>query len=254
MEDREIRNVLDVLDNAGIRYRMVSHDPVYTIEEMERLHLDADAEIAKNLFLRDARGKRHFLVVLCSCKTVDLKALRGQLGTSALSFASEDRLKRFLGLEKGAVTPLGILNDEARAVEVLFDRDLAGLPSLGVHPNRNTATVFLAFSDLESLIRSHGNSVSFVAIGTSDNVVFRLCQLLSWFRGCPFARFPLNPKKAPQWGWFLPARERFSFPGCSLSLSLSLSYMLEGRKEHGSLPPSTIPSSSDYYSADSSPS
>ena len=64
MEDREIRNVLDVLDNAGIRYRMVSHDPVYTIEEMERLHLDADAEIAKNLFLRDARGKRHFLVVL----------------------------------------------------------------------------------------------------------------------------------------------------------------------------------------------
>ena len=151
MEDREIRKVLDVLDNAGIRYRMVSHDPVYTIEEMERLHLDADAEIAKNLFL-------------CSCKTVDLKALRGQLGTSALSFASEDRLKRFLGLEKGAVTPLGILNDEARAVEVLFDRDLAGLPSLGVHPNRNTATVFLAFSDLESLIRSHGNSVSFVAI------------------------------------------------------------------------------------------
>ena len=146
MEDREIRNVLDVLDNAGIRYRMVSHDPVYTIEEMERLHLDADAEIAKNLFLRDARGKRHFLVVLCSCKTV------------------EDRLKRFLGLEKGAVTPLGILNDEARAVEVLFDRDLAGLPSLGVHPNRNTATVFLAFSDLEFLIRSHGNSVSFVAI------------------------------------------------------------------------------------------
>ena len=46
MEDREIRKVLDVLDNAGIRYRMVSHDPVYTIEEMERLHLDADAEIA----------------------------------------------------------------------------------------------------------------------------------------------------------------------------------------------------------------
>ena len=218
MEDREIRKVLDVLDNAGIRYRMVSHDPVYTIEEMERLHLDADAEIAKNLFLRDARGKRHFLVVLCSCKTVDLKELRGQLGTSALSFASEDRLKRFLGLEKGAVTPLGILNDEARAVEVLFDRDLAGLPSLGVHPNRNTATVFLAFSDLESLIRSHGNCVSFVAICTSDSFVFRLCQPLS------------------------------------LSLSLSLSYMLEGRKEHGSLPPSTIPSSSDDYSADSSPS
>lgn len=164
MEDREIRKVLDVLENAGIRYRMVSHDPVYTIEEMERLHLDADALIAKNLFLRDARGKRHFLVVLAKDKVVDLKALRRRLGTSALSFASEDRLKRLLGLEKGAVTLLGILNDEARAVEVLFDRDLAGLPALGVHPNHNTATVFLPLADLESLIRSHGNAVSFVDI------------------------------------------------------------------------------------------
>lgn len=143
---------------------MVLHDPVYAIEEMEPLHLDADAEIAKNLFLRDAQGKRHFLVVLCSCKALDLQALRGKLGTSALSFASEDRLKRFLRLEKGAVTPLGILNDEARSVEVLFDRDPTGLPSLGVHPNRNTATVLLAFSDLESLIRNYSNSVSFVAI------------------------------------------------------------------------------------------
>ena len=176
MEDREIRKVLDVLENAGIRYRMVSHDPVYTIEEMERLHLDADALIAKNLFLRDARGKRHFLflrdargkrhflVVLAKDKVVDLKALRRRLGTSALSFASEDRLKRLLGLEKGAVTLLGILNDEARAVEVLFDRDLAGLPALGVQPNHNTATVFLPLADLESLIRSHGNAVSFVDI------------------------------------------------------------------------------------------
>ena len=153
MEDREIRKVLDVLENPGIRYRMVSHDPVYAIEEM-----------AKNLFLRDARGKRHFLVVLAKDKVVDLKALRRRLGTSALSFASEDRLNRLLGLEKGAVTPLGILNDEARAVEVLFDRDLAGLPALGVHPNRNTATVFLPLADLESLIRSHGNAVSFVDI------------------------------------------------------------------------------------------
>ena len=110
------------------------------------------------------RGASAISLLSCAAVRLWIKALRGQLGTSALSFASEDRLKRFLGLEKGAVTPLGILNDEARAVEVLFDRDLAGLPSLGVHPNRNTATVFLAFSDLESLIRSHGNSVSFVAI------------------------------------------------------------------------------------------
>lgn len=69
MEDREIRKVLDVLDNAGIRYRMVSHDPVYTIEEMERLHLDADAEIAKNLFCA-TRGAS--AISLLSCAAVRL--------------------------------------------------------------------------------------------------------------------------------------------------------------------------------------
>lgn len=103
-------------------------------------------------------------MLFCAAVRLWISRRAGATRNERLSFASEDRLKRFLGLEKGAVTPLGILNDEARAVEVLFDRDLAGLPSLGVHPNRNTATVFLAFSDLESLIRSHGNSVSFVAI------------------------------------------------------------------------------------------
>lgn len=60
MEDREIRKVLDVLDNAGIRYRMVSHDPVYTIEEMERLHLDADAEICQESFSARRAGQAPF--------------------------------------------------------------------------------------------------------------------------------------------------------------------------------------------------
>ena len=122
-----IRKVLDALDAAGISYGLVEHEAVLTIEAMDRLHLED-------------RG----------------------VTASALSFASEERLKRFLGLEKGAVTPLGVLNDEERAVEVVFDRELAGLPSLGVHPNRNTATVFLAFADLEALVRAHGNPVSLV--------------------------------------------------------------------------------------------
>lgn len=77
MEDREIRKVLDVLDNAGIRYRMVSHDPVYTIEEMERRILMRMPRSPRIFFCAMRGAKRHFLVVLCSCKTVDLKELRG---------------------------------------------------------------------------------------------------------------------------------------------------------------------------------
>ena len=157
-----IRKALGALDAAGIPYRLVEHEAVLTIGALDRLHLENGGVVAKNLFLRDARGRRHFIVVLPGHKSADLKALRARLGTSALSFALEERLMRFLGLEKGAVTPLGVLNDEERAVEVVFDRELADLPSIGVHPNRNTATVFLAFADLEALVRVHGNPVSLV--------------------------------------------------------------------------------------------
>ena len=82
--------------------------------------------MVKNLFLRDAKGKRHFLVVLDKDKRADLKALQEQLSCSKLSFASEERLKKHLGLSRGSVTPLGILNDAQGMVELVFDRDLIG--------------------------------------------------------------------------------------------------------------------------------
>lgn len=154
-----IRKVLSLLDASGIPYRMAVHRPVFTLAEAAALHLEGGPCIARNLFLRDARGRRHFLVVLAGNHRADLHALRTQLGTSALSFASEERLSRFLGLSRGAVTPLGILNDESRSVEVILDRALADFPEIGVHPNDNTATVFLPPAALEALLLRHGNPV-----------------------------------------------------------------------------------------------
>ena len=82
-------------------------------------------------------------------ETVDLKALRRQIGSSHLGFASEDRLMTHLGLHKGEVTPLGILNDSSCTMEVLLDEDLFSEEVIGVHPNTNTATVFLSPQHLE---------------------------------------------------------------------------------------------------------
>ena len=118
----------------------------------------------QNLFLRDDRGKRHFLVVLDEAKSADLKAIRAQIGSSRLSFASEDRLMAHLGLIKGAVTPLGVLNDCAADVEVLMDEDLRGRPRLGVHPCDNTETLWLSAADIEKIIKSRGNSLKFIKI------------------------------------------------------------------------------------------
>ena len=113
------------LDGKKIAYEWAEHEAVYTIEDMVKLGLEDMQDVAKNLVLRDAKGKRHFLVVVREDKKVDLKRLGELIGCSRLSFASEERLEKYLGLKKGSVTPLGVLNDEDRAVEVFFDCNTA---------------------------------------------------------------------------------------------------------------------------------
>lgn len=155
---------LAALDALGIEYTVTEHQAVYTIDDMAGLGLGKDGEVCKNLFLRDAKGRRHILVMLAGEKRADLKDLARQLGSTALSFASAERLQRYLGLTQGEVTPLGVLRDEACAVEVAFDRDLPRFARLGVHPNTNTATVWLRFDDLRRFVEAHGNPVTFVTV------------------------------------------------------------------------------------------
>ena len=152
------------LDAMGISYGAIEHGPVYTIDEMKLIEGMKIEDVCKNLFLRDEKGKRHFLVVLDEAKSADLKAIRAQIGSTRLSFASEERLMDHMGLIRGAVTPLGVLNDCAADVEVLIDEDLRGRPHLGVHPCDNTETLWLSCADLEKIIKSRGNSLKFIKI------------------------------------------------------------------------------------------
>lgn len=159
------KQILSMLEKEGIPFEVMQHPAVYTVPDMEALGICEKGTIAKNLFLRNSNGKTHYLVTLRHEKTADLKELRRQLGSTQLSFASPERLKTHLGLEPGAVTPFGVMNDAEAAVVVVFDRDLIGEERLGVHPNTNTATVFLAFSDLLRLVKKHGNPVCYVELG-----------------------------------------------------------------------------------------
>lgn len=162
MNQRE--KVFERLDAMGIQYEVMDHPAVFTIEEMENLEVTQYGDVCKNLFLRDEKGKRHFLVVLDKDKKADLKGIQKQLDCTKLSFASEERLCKYLQLSKGEVTPLAIINDPGCAVEVVLDRDLAGRSRLGVHPNDNTATVWLSFDALKKIIEQNGNRLHFVTI------------------------------------------------------------------------------------------
>lgn len=156
--------VYEKLRDMGIDFDLSEHEAVFTIEEMSRLPGIKIEDVCKNLFLRDDSGKRHFLVVMREEKQADLKEIRRQINSSRLSFASEERLAKYLRLTKGSVTPLGVLNDENNKVELLIDSDLKGRPRLGFHPNDNTATVWITFDSLEKIIRHSGNPYRFIKI------------------------------------------------------------------------------------------
>lgn len=156
--------IYEKLRELQIDFEVTEHEAVFTIEEMSKLPNLNIEDVCKNLFLRDERGKKHFLVVMCEEKQADLKKIREQIGSSRLSFASEERLAKYLGLTKGSVTPLGIFNDSNQEVELLIDSDLKGRPRLGFHPNDNTATVWISFASLEKIIGSRGNRQRFIRI------------------------------------------------------------------------------------------
>lgn len=156
------QKVYELLHALQIPYRSVEHPAVFTIEQMEVLQLDGANNIVKNLFVRDDKKTKFFLLVMSKEKKADLKSIRQQLGSRPLSFASENLLMEKLGVTSGAVTPLGILNDDSRCVEVVLDQDLKNWDEIGVHPNDNTATVWLRLSDLETVIQNHGNPFSYL--------------------------------------------------------------------------------------------
>ena len=151
MEDQKKR-VYDALDKLKIKYEVVEHEPVHTMEDMDKLGLPEKGTLCKNLFLRDSEGKRDFLVTCDEKKKVDLKSLGRQLGAGNLSFASEERLEKYLGVKQGSVTPFGLMNDTDHAVEFFIDKDLSKCKSMGIHPLENTATVFLSFKDLDKFL------------------------------------------------------------------------------------------------------
>ena len=154
-------DVLALLDREGVPYELAEHPAVYTIGEMEQLHLPFQAQVAKNLFLRDDKKRNYYLLTLREDKRADLRALRRTLGSRPLTFASEADLQALLGLEKGSVTPFGLLNDTEHRVRLLLDGDFRG-GSVAVHPNENTATVCLRTADLEALLRRRGVSVEYI--------------------------------------------------------------------------------------------
>lgn len=159
------QDIYKFLNEKNIWHEITEHEAVYNMEELESVELPYPEADAKNIFVRDDKKANYYLITVKGDKRVDLKEFRKNNGTRNLSFASPDDLMSIMGLIPGAVSPLGILNDTELKVRFYIDKYFVEESHLvGVHPNDNTATVWIKTEDLIEVIKEHGNEVNIVEI------------------------------------------------------------------------------------------
>lgn len=149
--------------NQNIWNEVTEHKAVYNMAELSEIDVPYPEADAKNLFVRDDKKRNYYLITVKGDKRVNLKEFKQKNNTRPLSFASEKDLLEIMNLTPGSVTPLGVLNDKENKVIVFIDKDFMEGPNIiGVHPNDNTATVWLKVKDLINIIKEHGNKVEIV--------------------------------------------------------------------------------------------
>jgi len=157
------------LGEIGISYERYEHPPALTMEDCAGIAIGA-AIHCKNLFLCNRQATEYFLLMIRSDKKFHTAKVSQQIGKPRLNFGSADKLMHYLGVEPGAIGPMGLINDTGGAVSLLMDEDLHG-ESLCVHPNINTASIVLSYTDFQAFLQRCGHQPTFVRLenGTSGD-------------------------------------------------------------------------------------
>ena len=160
--DLRRRRVFDFLDARGIRYTWYEHPEAPTCEIALRYCRDDGAQHCKNLFLRNHKGNVHYLVILPWDKPLDIHALWEKIGSTRLSFASPERMMKYLGVTPGSVSLFGLLNDSAHSVILLLDKELETADRISFHPNENTASLIITNAGLRRFLSLCPNPSRFI--------------------------------------------------------------------------------------------
>jgi Ala-tRNA(Pro) deacylase len=155
--------LLNLLEQSDIPFFCEEHDSVLNMAESEKLTLSLDGVRCKNLLLQDKKD-HHFLVVTTATKSLDLSAVAAALGSKRLSFASPDKLFKLLGIRTGSLSPLALVNDEARCVRLVIDSDLAGESTFLFHPLENNASVSVSRAALDDFLASVGHPADWLVL------------------------------------------------------------------------------------------
>ncbi len=154
--------VFKVLTELNIDYSLTNHPPVPTVQEAEKYWTDIESSHCKNLFFRNHKGNKHYLVLIDYRQILVIKDLEQRLKQGKISFASAKRLDTYLGLVAGSVSPFGLINDIENHVHVFIDKNLQHVEKVSFHPNDNTSTLVLSFKDFIKFLDWSGNTYEFI--------------------------------------------------------------------------------------------
>lgn len=161
--DRQ-QKVHEYLSGNGLAYDSYEHPEAPTIEIAKQYWRQDGSKHCKNLFFRNHKGNRHYLVVFDCEQNLAIHDLEKRLKQGKLSFASEQRMERWLGLRPGSVSPFGLINDTENHVHLFLDSNLRNETSLSFHPNDNRATVVIAQQDFRRYLDLVGNSYEWIEL------------------------------------------------------------------------------------------
>lgn len=156
--------VYKVLEELQIGYDYLEHPPAPTIEIARQYWQGLHSTHCKNLFFRNHKGNRHYLVVFDCERDLAIHDLEKRLKQGKLSFASEVRMEKYLGLKPGSVSPFGLLNDAEHHVHLFLDENLLKAEKLSFHPNDNRASLAVKTSDFLRFLEFSGNSYEWIAL------------------------------------------------------------------------------------------
>lgn len=158
------KELYDLFSELSVKFDYHEHPPVNTIDDAIAHWRDFNSGRCKNIFFRNHKGNRHYLVILEHLRQLDIHDLEKRLRQGKLTFASAERLKRYLGLEPGSVSPFGLINDRDHHVHLFIDEVLKGSDRLAFHPNDNTASLVISREDFIKFLDHTGNSYEFIKL------------------------------------------------------------------------------------------
>lgn len=158
------QKVYDTLEALGIQFDYIEHPPAPTIEIARQYWTVLESKHCKNLFFRNHKGDRHYLVIFDCERNLAIHELEHMLKQGKLSFASEKRMVKYLGLYPGSVSPFGLLNDEEHHVYVFLDENLKQAEKLSFHPNDNRASLAVKTEDFVRYMDTVGNGYEWIKL------------------------------------------------------------------------------------------